>query len=203
MPKRYSLRLTSKLVLPITLIMLFASAPKQIWSQAAETRVREAGLSVFGGYSLLSPDYGPTKNSGFFVGGDYTWFKRFLSPSLEVRVKVAPGDTVGERTYGGGLRVEHQFARFHPYADFLVSSGTITFANPRAIGSVGPAGYNNSVVYSYGGGVDYDFTNHWAARVDFQQESWDLEEIPDVTLAPRVLSLGVNYRFSFGRDGFR
>ena len=40
-------------------------------------------------------------------------------------VKIANGATVDESTYGGGIRVEKSFNRFRPYADFLISGGSI------------------------------------------------------------------------------
>ncbi|HTD95581.1 MAG TPA: outer membrane beta-barrel protein [Edaphobacter sp.] len=152
-------------------------------------------------YSNLSPDYGPTRDNGVALGADYTRYLRFVSPSLEFRFKTAQGSTVDQRTVGGGIKLEHPFGRFHPYGDFLISAGHIGFANKNAHGANGTGG-NDSVVYSYGGGVDYDFARKWAARVDFQAENWDLNEIPDVKLSPMVISVGVVYRFRFGRDRF-
>ena len=194
-------RLISGIVLPTTLVLLTLLVPEQLSAQATAARSRDADVSGFVAYTRLSPDYGGQDN-GVTLGGDYTRYFRFISPALEIRFKTAWGQTVGERTFGGGLRVEHQFGYFHPYADLLVSTGTINFAQENYIGANG-IGTNNSVVYSYGGGLDYDFADQWAARVDFQGEHWNLEETPNITLAPRAFSIGVLYRVRFRRHRYQ
>ncbi len=181
------------------LIVLIVLASDQLWAQATAARSREAELTGFVMYSRVTPDYGPQGNNGVSVGAAYTKYLKWLSVGVEARFKDAPGTTVGERTFGGGVRVEHQWKYFHPYADFLISSGTISFANKDDIGSNG-TGSNGSVVYSYGGGLDYDFAEQWAVRADYQGESWNLNETPNITLAPRIFSIGVLYRVRFRRD---
>ena len=58
---------------------------------------------------------------------------------------------------------------FHPYADFLFGAGHIFFTQPPA------PGYRSdkSVVYSYGGGMDFDVHGNFAAKIDFQAQSWN------------------------------
>jgi hypothetical protein len=190
-------KLILRVALSAALVFLSILTPENMMAQATATRSRVADASAFVAYTRLSPDYGPSGN-GVTIGGDYTRYFRFVSPALEVRFKTGTGASVGERTFGGGLRLEHQISYFHPYADFMISTGTITFAQKDYLGSNG-TGSNGSVVYSYGGGVDYDFSDQWAVRVDFQGERWDLNETPDITLAPRALSIGVLYRIRLGR----
>lgn len=183
------------------MLSLLVLVPNRAQGQATAARSREAGLSAFVAYTHLSPDYGAAVK-GVTVGGDYTRFFKYLSPAIEVRFKTSSTGAVAERTFGGGVRVERQFLYFHPYVDFLVSSGTITFAQKNYIGSNG-TGSNGSIVYSYGGGVDYDFADQWAARVDYQQENWNLKETPSLTLTPRALSVGVIYRIRLHRDQYQ
>jgi len=190
-------RLTLRLALPAMLVFLSILIPDRLNAQATATRSREADASTFVAYSRVTMDYG-APGDGVTVGANYTRYLPFVSPSLEIRFKTASGITVGERTFGGGLRLEHQWSYFHPYADFMVSKGTITFADKNDIGSNG-TGSNGSIVYSYGGGVDYDFADQWAARVDFQGERWNLNETPALTLAPRALSIGILYRIRLHR----
>src|SRR5271154_6230489 len=132
------------------MIVLVAAASDQMWAQATAARSREAELTGFIAYSRVSPDYGVPGNNGITLGGNYTKYLKFVSPGLEVRFKDAPGSSVGERTFGGGIRVEHQWSYFHPYADFLISTGSISFAQKDYQGANG-TGSNGSVVYSYGG----------------------------------------------------
>ncbi len=179
------------------LVSLSILGPNSLNAQATATRSRDAEASAFVAYTRLSPDYGPAGN-GVTVGADYTRYLPIVSPSLEVRFKTGSGVSAGERTFGGGLRLEHQWSYFHPYVDFMVSTGTITFPQKNFIGGNG-IGSNGSIVYSYGGGVDYDFADQWAARVDYQGENWNLNETPAITLTPRALSIGILYRIRLHR----
>ena len=76
---------------------------------------------------------------------------------------------------------------------FFVSAGTITFTHPL----IDPAGKaiprsDNSIVYSLGGGVDYDFARHFRRlRVDYQFEHWNLGT--NLTFTPQALSIGAVY----------
>jgi hypothetical protein len=190
-------RLILKVALTAALVSLTVLAPERLSAQAAPTRSRAAGASAFVTYTWLDPDYG-SSGSAVTVGGDYTKFFKFVSPSIEARFKTGSGAAVTETTFGGGIRAETQIKYFHPYADFLVSDGLISFAEKNYIGSNGN-GSNNSLVYSFGGGVDYDFADQWAARLDFQSESWNLHSVPNVMLTPRAYSIGILYRFRLGR----
>lgn len=201
MQRQNSRRMILGFVLSPALMSLSMLVPNQMMAQATAARSREAGVSGFVAYTRLNPDYGASVN-GITVGADYTRFYKYLSPAIELRFKTSGTQAVAERTFGGGVRVEHQISYFHPYADFLVSQGTVTFAQKYYIGSNG-TGTNGSIVYSFGGGVDYDFADQWAARVDYQSESWNLNESPAITLAPRALSIGVVYRIRLHRNEYQ
>lgn len=190
-------RLILKIGLLAALVSVTVVGPQYLNAQAAPTRSRVAGAIAFVTYTWLNPDYG-SSGDAVTVGGDYTKFYKFLSPSLEARFKTGSGLAVSEETFGGGLRVEHQIKYFHPYIDFLVSNGWIHFAEKDYIGSNSNSS-NSSIVYSFGGGMDYDVSDQWAARLDFQSESWNLQSVPNVTLAPRAYSFGILYRFLSGR----
>ncbi len=180
----------------LSAVLFLLVVPGRLTAQARPAASKKADISVFGAYSRLSPDYGPQQNNGFTFGADYTRYLHwFLNPSLELRGKIAPGDTMGQKTFGGGIRAERQFRNFHPYADFLVSAGTLTFTHP--IIDVRGKLYksDNSIVYSAGLGLDYDITPQWAARADYQFEHWKFGT--NQTLTPTVFSLGVVYRIPF------
>jgi hypothetical protein len=144
----------------------------------------------------VNTDRSSQKDNGFTVGFAYTRYLHWLlTPSLEVRCKIATGGTVSEKTFGGGIRVEHRFKNFYPYANFFGSYGKITFTNP--ITSVpGPRYYyDDSTVYSTGAGLDYDITSNWAARVDYQFEHWHTGLRN--TFTPQIFSIGILYRIPF------
>jgi hypothetical protein len=169
---------------------------KSLEGQGRPTATKEAAISFFGAYSRVSTDRSSQKDNGFTVGFAYTRYLHWLlTPSLEVRCKIATGSTVSEKTFGGGIRVEHRFKNFYPYANFFGSYGKITLANP--ITSVpGPRYYyDDSTVYSAGGGLDYDITSTWAARVDYQFEHWHTGF--KNTFTPQIFSIGILYRIPF------
>lgn len=161
-------------------------------AQATPTATKTADLSIFVGYVTAQPDYGPFRNSGGTLGVDFTRYFHFpVAPSLELRANFANGTTVNERSYLAGLRVQADIRqRVHPYVDFLVGPGNIHFNFPNN-GYTG----DNSIVYSYGGGVDFDLVNHFAAKVDWQGQHWNTGS--NSTLTPSLLLFGFSYRLPF------
>jgi opacity protein-like surface antigen len=167
--------------------------------QAIPAASRTVGASAFAGYTYVHPDFGPAiaNNNGFIAGVDLTRFiernKFQAAVSIEGRININHGATVDEKTYLFGVKVEKAYKkRYHPYADFLVGPGTIDF-------HVFPQYFfepsDNSIVYSYGPGVDVDVYRNFALKVDYQFTHWDLSR--DFTLTPGVLDIGVKYNLPF------
>ena len=162
-------------------------------AQAVHTATKTADLSGFFGYTTAKPDYGPDRNSGGTIGLDYTRYFHFpVAPSVELRANFVNGTVVNERSYLAGLRVGGQIGRLRPYADFLVGPGNIHFNFPNN-GYTG----DNSIVYSYGGGLEVDIVNNFAAKVDFQGQHWHLGEGANNTFSPSLLTFGFAYHFPF------
>jgi hypothetical protein len=199
------IRQTFTLILFAMVVSLIPEGTAKLRAQATPIREKKAELTTFLTYTHVTPDYGPQNNNGVSIGIDYARYMRFVTPALEFRVKIANGATVDERTYGGGIRVEHQWSRFHPYGDFLISAGTINyhFKNPPITSSGKPYLSDSSVVYTFGGGLDYDVTQNFSARGEFQAEKWSLGGYTPITLAPTTWSLGVVYRIPFRPYGGR
>ncbi|MBS1801208.1 MAG: hypothetical protein JSS95_15455 [Acidobacteria bacterium] len=194
--------LSSKRILNAAmLVALFTTTQRIAYGQALPTAQKTGDLSVFALYSRLTPDYGPTSNSGLTFGASYLRYTRWwLNPAVEFRAKIANGTTVDEKTIGGGIRLEKQFGKYHPYADFLVSAGSINFhlKNPPILPDGKPYLSDGTVVYAFGGGLDYDLTSKFAFRGDYQYEKWYLDKNPGTPLhlTPNGWSLGVVYRIS-------
>lgn len=177
------------LALPAVLLVL---APNLAHSQATPTASRSATISVFGGYLSDLPDYGPYRNNGFAFGVDYSRFFAHLpvTPSLELRANIAQGKTVNEHSYGFGPHIQYdRLGPFHPYADLLVGPGNIHFNFPNSI--LG----DNSIVWSYGGGLNYDLPHHLQAVIDFQGQHWKTGHA--VTLSPSLVIIGIRYTIPF------
>ena len=190
-PKKMHARKMTLLLLPFLAACLCGSA-RQASAQAAYAATHVQNFSVFAEGSRLSPDYGPQTNYGYTVGADYTRHYHILNPSIEGRITHAGGDTVGMTSYMGGFKGSKDYGHFHPYGDFLLGYGVITFTHPQ-----GQYYRDNSTVFGAGGGVDYDIIGNFAAKAEFQFQSWKLGNA-NSRLTPTVLSIGVVYHLPIG-----
>jgi hypothetical protein len=171
------------------------AAPAAVSAQAIVAADRGAEIAPFAQTSLLSPDWGQTRNTGYTVGVDYTRFIRsIVQPSLEGRYVSASGITVTEHSFTGGLKLGVRVRGIHPYATLLAGTGKIIFTHP----SPGYP-YDTSVIYSIGAGADFTVATDWKVRADFLQQHWNLDP---VTLTPTVISVGVTYRIPFRTGGW-
>ena len=165
-------------------------------AQAEYTANRDYSFSSFLAGSRVKTGYNTT-NPAVILGLDATrHFKRFplFTPSLELRFGLAPGASYSEQTYQVGLKVESRIGRFHPYGDFLVGEGVIEF-NKNA----GKYTYDNSIVPSYNGGVDFTLNSRWSLKADYNRQSWKLGKASPA-FDPSTLSIGIAYRFNFGKE---
>ena len=181
------------------LVILFFTSPVRVFCQAIPVAQRTSELKAFGLYTYSNPDFGGhNSGAGTVFGADYMRrFNWLLTPGLEFRVRISPGPTVSQKTFGGGIRVEHPIRQFHPYADFLISHGSMSFSDPF-FNPVGPYDKTDtSLVLTYGGGVDVSVFRQWGVRGDFQSERWT-NFGNNLTLAPWSLSVGAVYHFQFG-----
>lgn len=155
-----------------------------------------AEIAPFTTITMLSPDWGPKNNLGVTAGVDYTHFIRaIVQPSLELRMTHASGGTVGENTFSGGMRLQGTVRKIHPYMTLLAGYGTINFTPEE-----GNYKSDNSMVYSLGGGADFDIRSGVKMRVDFSRQHWNLQPL---VLTPTTLSVGFSYAipFGYGRRG--
>ncbi len=159
------------------------------------TAAKTTGVSVFGGYSRTATDF-ETNTNGFTLGADLTRHFSLLDASLEARyAHGGPGDVVSESNFAGGVKVEKYFHGFRPYVDFLVGEGNITFTHPFVF-PTGPYAKDNSIVYEYGAGLDYDVSRHFGVKIDGQLQRWKLGNA-NKPLSPDVITVGVYYRIPF------
>jgi hypothetical protein len=169
-------------------------------AQALATASRAADISVFGGFSPTYTDFGHRTYDGWMAGGDFRVFPPHwpVNPSLEFRYTHATNTPVTEQSYLGGIRFDHQFGRFTPYADVFGGVGLIGYHPVIIPGDTNDSGRN----LAYGGGVDIDITRHVAVKLDFLQQNWNLGYDPafaatgNYTLTPYQGTVGVLYHFS-------
>ena len=176
-------------------IVWSAGPASYAFAQAVPTASKTIGLAAFGAVARVSPDYGASQNYGFMLGGDVSRHLRLFDPSIEVRYTHAGGSVVGESSITGGLKAEKVYRNFHPYADFMIGQGRISFTHPAPF-ATGPFVHDTSLIFVLGGGVDYDLSSRFALKGDFQYQSWKLSTAKN-RLTPSILSLGVVYRIPF------
>lgn len=189
-----------RLLLFFVAASLVLLAPQSLTAQATAAAEKKGDLSTFGMYSIVWPAWlGTTQtNNGFTFGLDYLRHVRLpVAPVIELRGKVSSGPKYNEHTWGGGIRVEPEqpLGAYHPYATFLISSGTIKFNQPVINYRGLPYTSDNSLVYSVGGGLDVDLTEKWTVRGDFQYEWWSIGT--NQNFNPKALSIGIVYRIPF------
>ncbi len=176
-----------KLALIAVLTAVAFTLVPRVQAQATETATRDYSFAAFATGSETSTGVGP-RNAGATVGFDVTRHLHLFDPSFEVRVGIAPGPTISERSVLVGFKVEKRIGRFHPYGDFLIGTGTI--AHTRS-------GFtDNSTVPSFGGGVDFDLSKKWALKADYIRQSWKVGK-ETTGFSPSTLSIGIVYGFHF------
>jgi opacity protein-like surface antigen len=179
--------------IPLIAAMLATTA----FAQARKTADRSSELDAFGGFTYLDSDYyDPRNNFGVTLGADYTYFIKhyhgLIIPSFQVRGTLTPGPADSQKTIAAGLKLATTYHRLHPYGDFLVGGGVITFPlPPNPIPGVSYRIRDSSTVYTYGGGITYDFRPNWSAMVDYQRQRWNLGDNPPDIFHPQAVTFGV------------
>ena len=176
-------------------------------------------INVYGLYALVKTDFNATYdyppggiptptsaakgfNNGFSGGADFR-LGRFVfgQPALGARFTYSTGSFGKQRTFVVGPELHYIYRKFRPYGDFLIGPGNLTYH--------GTGQTDNSIVYEFGGGLDYHKSRKLNFRlVDFQYQLWDLGAhfyppgfVPgapavtiDTKLKPYTLSFGIVLR---------
>jgi hypothetical protein len=175
-----------------------------------------AQINAYGLYTLVKTDFNATLsagqpantlgangyNQGFAGGADFR-LGRFVfgQPSLGVRYTYSTGNFGSQKTFMAGPELHYIYRHWRPYGDFLLGAGDITYRQGQT---------DNSIVYEFGGGVDYHKKNRRInfRVIDFQYQLWDLGDhyfppgffpgsqgfYADTKLKPYTLSTGILIR---------
>ncbi len=214
------MRLVSR-ALALAVLVAGATLPNALQAQVVPA-VKGGGsqINVYGLYALVKPDFNATLNyppvklppqdqngangwnyKGVSGGADFR-LGRFVfgQPSLGARFTYSTGHYGSQRTFLAGPELHYIYRRWHPYGDFLIGTGNITYSQGQT---------DSSIVYDFGGGLDYRKTHQLIFRViDFQYQFWDLGShyyppgfVPgqpgvtiDTKLKPYSISAGLVFR---------
>jgi hypothetical protein len=201
-------RTCATLLRAATLLCIAFAASSAAHAQADATAVQGLYLSAFGGatgtFTGLTPSYSNDqgRNLGITAGVDLGIRSFFhLHPAVEIRgtFPVDSGSVAGFKNVLGGVRVEKTFGRIHPYADFLFGRGEINYQGAGYLNPAGTLYYIQSLsnVYSFGGGADFDITQHYAFKADFQMQHYNVPVTTSGSLYTKAVTAAVVYRFDF------
>jgi hypothetical protein len=168
--------------------------------QAAPAGTQKLQLSAFVAATGTFTGFEGGKNLGITAGADLTYLGlRLFRPSFEARgtYPIDKGHISSQKNFLLGPKVEYPLGKFHPYADFLIGRGQIDYHSPGFI--FGNTLYisTNTMVYSPGVGVDYNFTHNLALKADAQFQHWNTPVVASGTIHPVALTFGVVYNFDF------
>jgi len=171
-------------------------------AQEAPAALRQIDFSAFGAFTSASTGLSGGHNTDVTAGFDLNLPSLSLfRPGLEARATYPFEHDGIDRQHDivAGPRLELNFTRLHPYADFLVGSGRINYGDSRqgyvTYGGVEITGYSNSTIYSPGIGASFDFSPHIAAFADLQMQHWDTPVSLSGHLLAKPFSIGLKYRF--------
>jgi hypothetical protein len=188
--------------LPVRITCLLAvclsfAAASAAFGQAYVAAHRGAEIAPFATLSYVQPNWGPGSNFGYTAGVDYTRFlpvvPLLVQPSFELRMTNGTGAQTTERSFSGGIKLTTTIHRVHPYGNFLEGFGYIYFVHPQMT-QTGPYSKDESHIYAFGGGAEYDVSPNWKMLIDYSRQHWDLK--PPV-MTPTTTSIGVTYRIPF------
>lgn len=190
-PRNDNLRSCCKLKRRIQAGLLTAMLVTAHWlhAQAVPTATRSGGISQIGaGWSIVSPDYAPSRIQGFSIYGTFDFSKHWGIEGDVHRTSMKTPSNIGEDSYLLGPRYVFHHGRIHPYAKALVGFGRFHYQY------LNPVATYTYKIYSLGGGVDFQARSHLNIRaVDLEYQKWP--GFPTSGITPIALTFGAAYAF--------
>jgi opacity protein-like surface antigen len=189
-------------LLRLALFSTISSMSYRALAQSTPAATQQLQLSAFVAGTGTFTDLSGGKNLGITAGVDITVLHfRAFRPAAEFRgtYPVYGGTISSQKNFLIGPKVEYPIGRLHPYVDFLIGRGGIDYLRGGYV--YGDVKYlsSNTVVYSPGGGLDYNLTHNLAVKFDFQYQHWDTPAAPSGSIHPKAITLGGVYVFDFNR----
>jgi hypothetical protein len=174
------------------LLLTFVAVLTPVARAQARTAARlNDRLEVFGMGTYYQPEYLSTSNRAGGITGGVSFDRKVFRfrPGVQIRGSYTNYDFMSQKLISVGPQLLFDWGRIHPYGDFLYGYGTASFNHPAP-----DYRGNNSTVWSYGGGIDFDLAKYWALRLDYQQQRWDFARQP---FQPNAFNAGVRYVVHF------
>ncbi len=191
----------------LILLSCALAVPSLARAQAIPAASRPLTFSAFGaltgtytGLGDTGATFGGGKNLGITAGADIGWkpFHRYY-PALEVRgtYPVDKGKIDSQENLLFGLRIARFYGNFRPYGDFLYGRAKVNYASPGYPNPSATLLYLDSVsnVFSFGGGLNYTLTEHFALKIDAQFQHYGVPVTASGTIYSKPITVGVVYRF--------
>jgi len=171
-------------------------------AQADSVASRGLDIAVFGAPTYVIVGNGG-HNASITAGIDIgTRTYRGFRPYIEGRGRFAvdDGTIAWEKVALGGIKVERRFNRMHPYINLLIGRGELDCNQTTCYAAETNSNYQkqNSLVYSPGVGVDFDFSSRFSAKADFQLEHYTVKTTESGDLYSKAVTIGVIYHLGFG-----
>jgi opacity protein-like surface antigen len=187
-------------LLRLALFSTISSVSYHALAQSTPAATQQLQLSAFVAGTGTFTDLSGGKNLAITAGVDITVLHfRAFRPAAEVRgtYPIYGGTISSQKNLLVGPKIEYPIGRLHPYADFLIGRGGIDYLRGGYI--FGDLKYisSNTMVYSPGVGLDYNFTHNLAVKFDFQYQHWDTPAVPSGSINPKAITLGGVYVFDF------
>jgi hypothetical protein len=188
-------------MLPTAVLLVALGAPLYRCSpQSIPVATQQMQLSAFSTVTPISTGLEHGDNLTVTAGADVAFVGlRRIRSIMEIRgtYPISGGNVDKQKSFVAGPVIECAFGRFHPYADFLIGKGAITYLSGGYMFGTEKYISSSTVVYSPGVGLDYSFTHHFALKADLQYQRWDVPVVGSGSINPTVVSLGGKYMFDF------
>lgn len=197
--------LSRKLLGNVFMVVLLSSC-LPLWGQSPATAKQDhLPLTIGAGVANYSLDWGHDRREWGYCG----WAEYRLdhmSPLLRGFRLVGEGHGIvwdppstlpnfKEVTFLAGASYQiHIFRRYHPYAKYVMGVGRVA-----SVPGLHPYMAEHKTVTAFGGGLDYDLSQHVGLRADYQNQVWSNFSPDGHALSPGGVSVGLVYRFGVGR----
>ena len=140
--------------------------------------------------SVGDPKYASCGISGVTAYADYDFSRRISAEADFHTISLITSLDRAETTFLVGPRIMFPFGGFNLYGKALIGIGNLSIQEWEDNGGLQSG---SGIVYSYGGGLDIQCSQHIVLRaVDFENQKWNFY---GGGISPTVLTFGAAYRF--------